>query len=140
MHYRTETIDFKEYVQGVLPNEWLPKWDQEALRAGAIAVKQFGLVDYRQSGYVWDCNWDQVYDPTRRTPQTDKAVDDTWNWWLWNGGIVKTYYNADKYGCAAQSGDCMSQYKSQRLARQGYLARHILLKYYEGNLNKFPVR
>ena len=132
MSYYTETVDLKEYVKGVLPNEWLPKWDLEALRAGAVAVKQFGVVDYRESGYVWDCTWDQVYDPSRRTPQTDQAVEDTWDIWMLDDDykLVKTYYNADKWGCAEQSGECMSQWGSQKLARQGLLSRDILLRFY----------
>ena len=38
MRYHTEVIDFKEYVKGVLPNEWGHHWPEESLKAGAIAV------------------------------------------------------------------------------------------------------
>jgi peptidoglycan hydrolase-like amidase len=132
--YTVVYVYYKDYVKGVLPNEWLPSWDQEALRAGAIAVKQFGVLDYLDSGYVWDCNWDQVYDPSRRTEATDRAVEDTWDTWLIDeGGLVNTIYNADKAGCYDR-GECLPQWESQRLARQGWLARDILGKYYSFNL------
>ena len=110
MSYHTETVILKEYVKGVLPNEWLPNWDQEALRAGAVAVKQFGVVDYLESGYVWDCNWDQVYDPSRRTAQTDQAVDDTWDIWLLNSNYkpIKTYYDDYPAACLSRGHECMS--------------------------------
>lgn len=134
--YHLEEIDFKDYVKGVLPNEWLPHWEQESLRAGAIVVKNYAASMYNARGYVWDCTWNQVYDPTRRTEQTDKAVDDTWATWLWHDGdLARTYFNANKAGCATQDPDnCISQYETQRLARQGYFLRFIILRNYEGIL------
>ena len=80
--YPIKQIDFKEYVKGVLPNEWYPTWNEESLKAGAIAVKMFALSMVERRGYVWDCNWSQVYNPDKRTDATDKAVEDTWNYVL----------------------------------------------------------
>ena len=137
MYYKTEQIDFKEYVKGVLPNEWLPRWDDEALKAGAIAVKQYAVNMYNSQGYVWDCTWNQVYDPTRRTEQTDRAVEDTWDRWLLGLPyelVIKTYYNANKWGCYTQGPNCMSQEGSQELAEQGYTFEEILFNYYGRNL------
>src|SRR5450756_575105 len=37
-----QTADFKKYVQIVLAAEWPPSWPTEALKTGAIAVKQYG--------------------------------------------------------------------------------------------------
>jgi len=134
MTYHTEVVPLDDYVKGVLPNEWLRHWEPEALKAGAIAVKQFAVTTYNRKGYLWDCNYDQVYNPSKRTPETDKAVDDTWNIWLLNNGIVPTFYDDYPDACASRGYECMSQYESQRLARQGYLLRFIILKNYKGTL------
>jgi len=37
------TVNFNTYVQDVLPNEWIPSWPSEALKAGAVAAKMFWL-------------------------------------------------------------------------------------------------
>ena len=111
MRYATETVDFKEYVKGVLPSEWYSTWGEESLKAGAVAVKMYAWATYESKGYVWDCTYDQVYKPWLRFDSTDKAVDDTWDWILINeDGIVTTYYNADRQGCATQREPCMSQW------------------------------
>jgi len=36
-----QTIGFQQYCTDVLPNEWIPSWDPQALEAGAMAVKMF---------------------------------------------------------------------------------------------------
>ena len=56
MTYHTEVMDFKEYVKGVLPAEWGRDWDEDSLRAGAVAVKMFAWRHMLGKGYVWDCN------------------------------------------------------------------------------------
>lgn len=136
MLYRTEQIDLQEYVKGVLPNEWLPKWDNEALKAGAVAVKQYALSMHNTKGYVWDCTWDQVYDPTKRTDQTDQAVEDTWDWYLLDrgGSLVTTLYNANRWGCYGRGDNCMSQEGSQMYASKGGIWYDILGNYYQATL------
>ena len=146
--YRTEYINFKEYVKGVLPNEWLPTWSDESLKVGAIAVKQFGLVDYLQSGFVWSNTCDQVYDPSKRTPQTDKAVDDTWDMWLvtlkpqgsgWWLGFEKTFFNATYGGCYYQDEEnCLGQWEANELIEEGQGFEEVLLKFYGGTLVDIP--
>ena len=138
MTYETETIELREYVKGVLPNEWLPGWDDEALRAGAIAVKNYAVSTYNSKGYLWDCNYHQVYNPDKRTEATDQAVDDTWDWWLWNDGIVRTYYDDYPAACYSRGHECMSQYFTQADAVIGQGWQAIVMKSYEGNLIDLP--
>ena len=137
--YHTEVIDFQEYVKDVLPNEWVGNWHPEALRAGAVAVKQFAMYEYNVHGFVWGCNWDQVYRTGRRTEATDKAVDDTWNTMLVdNGVIVKPYYDDYPAACYSRGHECMSQWESLRLAEEGWTFDEILLKSYTGELLVLP--
>jgi hypothetical protein len=44
-----QTYNFQYYVENVLPDEWIASWPDEALEAGAIAVKEYG--------WYWVNNW-----------------------------------------------------------------------------------
>jgi len=138
MQYRTETMDFKEYVKGVLPAEWGNDWHEESLKAGAMAVKMYAWTTAETKGYVWDCHWDQVYHPEWRTEATDKAVDDTWNYILVShnpGKPIKTYYNAWHGGCLERGEtNCMGQWDSLSDAVIGHKWQVIVMKYYEGQI------
>jgi len=141
LHYHIETIDFKEYVKGVLPNEWGHEWPEESLRAGAIAVKMYAWSVIAAGGKwsdadVYDCTYDQVYNPALRTAATDQAVEDTWNTALVTknpGKLIRTYYNAWLGGCyeRKEAGQCMGQWNSKADAEGGLAAAEILTKYYD---------
>lgn len=135
--YQTQTLDFKEYVKGVLPNEWLADWDIDALKAGAVAVKMYAWSLYWKQGFVWDCNWNQVYDPRTRTEKTDQAVDETWNWVIWNNGPVRTYYDDYRAACKSRGHECLSQWYSKSRAEEGVDWKTILNNHYDGFL--FPI-
>ncbi len=36
-------VNFTDYMKNVLPNEWIPSWNSEALKVGAFCVKMVGL-------------------------------------------------------------------------------------------------
>ena len=86
-----QTVDFRAYVENVLAWEWPSTYPPAALRAGAIAVKQYawyyaihyrGGVTSRGACYdVRDTTADQIYRPeTRTTPATTKAaITATWS-------------------------------------------------------------
>ena len=134
VRYTTQQVDFKEYVKGVLPNEWLSSWTEESLKSGAVAVKMFAWSLYESKGYVWDCNWDQVYFPATRTEKSDKAVDETWNWLFWNDGPVRTYYDDYPNACLSRGHECMSQWQTYWDSKNGMTWDQILNKYYKGNI------
>lgn len=81
-----KVVDFKQYVKHVLPNEWMPSWHGQSLRAGAMATKTFAW-HYINLGGKWpglgadlmDSTCDQVYTPAVSYASTDRAVDDTWS-------------------------------------------------------------
>jgi hypothetical protein len=82
-----DTVPFQNYVGTVMAAEWPASYATEALRAGAVAVKQYAW--YRAMGPrvsaagdcydVRDDSWDQVYDPSR-VPAASQvgAIADTW--------------------------------------------------------------
>lgn len=135
--YPVIEVDFKEYVKGVLPNEWYPTWNPEALKAGAVAVKMFAISMVERRGYVWDCNWSQVYNPAKRMEATDKAVDDTWDYILLKDGeVFTTYYDDYQWTCYIRGAmyNCMGQWETQYDAEEGMNFEEILTKYYIDSL------
>ncbi|NOX60940.1 MAG: hypothetical protein GXP42_03195 [Chloroflexi bacterium] len=83
---RHEDVPLESYVAQVLPNEWIPSWDEAALDAGAIAARSWALAPAPRSNclllpdgpegecYVntWNCG--QNFRPGSQRPQTDAAV------------------------------------------------------------------
>jgi peptidoglycan hydrolase-like amidase len=81
-----QTLGFQEYCKDVLPNEWFPSWNPEALKAGAIAVKMFAwhhtLHPVTQEGFTFDVDNTANYQQFKYLSgqfMTDQAVGQTWN-------------------------------------------------------------
>lgn len=90
-----ETVDFRTYVGWVLSTEWTSHYPLEALKVGAIAVKQYGWyytivyrggLDATGNCYdVMDNTNDQYYDPDATPPRPGpgkihyQAIAATWN-------------------------------------------------------------
>lgn len=129
-------LPLEEYVRGVLPHEWIPSWDQEALRAGAIAARTYA-VNWALRGGRWDCadvddgTVTQVYRDGRSMP-ADEAIDATIGMVVVrNGSIFSTEYSAEnsdptEHGVAEPTctgtarhghGRGMCQWGTQRWAR-----------------------
>ena len=139
--HRVERVDFKTYVKNVLPNEWPASWRRESLRAGAVAVKNFGWyhalhsIKKTSDGRcfdVYDSTASQVYRPGSATASTNAAVNDTWGTRvLRNGHILQTQFCSNAKACGHRpAGSSMSQTGSQQLAGQGKSYRTILRYYY----------
>ncbi len=80
-----QTIGFQEYCEDVLPNEWYPSWNPQALRAGAIAVKMFAwyhtLHPVTDSGFTFDVDNTTNFQQFKYLSghvETNQAVLDTW--------------------------------------------------------------
>ncbi|WP_040290687.1 SpoIID/LytB domain-containing protein [Alicyclobacillus hesperidum] len=81
-----QTVGFEEYCEDVLPNEWMPSWNTEALKAGAIAVKMFAwywtLHPTTEGGFTYDVDNTtnfQTFKYLSGQVATDLAVQETWN-------------------------------------------------------------
>jgi hypothetical protein len=149
--YRTgtgqvEVISFKEYVKHVLPNEWVPTWAPHALRAGAMAVKEYAWYWVARGGKqvdlgadVKDNTDDQVYDPNVSYASTDAAVDATWQYAMTRNGLLfQAHYCAGSYA-PDPSGDCpwpevdyMTQWGSAYYADLARSWSWIIKFYYDG--------
>ena len=140
-----QTVDFKKYVQVVLAAEWPPSWPVEALKTGAIAVKQYGwyyAMHWRGGTAhgtcydVIDNSNDQVYQPESRTPPaaTLAAVDATWSESVTKNGsfLVTGYRPGTSYlHCGVDAdGSHLFQHSSIDCANEGMKADQILRVYY----------
>ncbi|HKY84327.1 MAG TPA: LamG-like jellyroll fold domain-containing protein, partial [Anaerolineales bacterium] len=145
--YTVQTVDFKEYVKHVLPNEWVASWPGEALRAGAMAVKMYAWQIVASGGKwpdadVYDSTCDQVYLPSVSYASTNRAVDFTWNWRLTkSGALVRTSYRALYSQCvdAGKVGSCIAQWDTyyHSIGNNGYdklTWDEMLYRYYVGTL------
>ncbi|MEW9549765.1 SpoIID/LytB domain-containing protein [Nonomuraea sp. NPDC050783] len=140
---RVERVDFKTYVKNVLPNEWVSSWPAESLKAGAMAVKNFGWYwalhsNRRTAGGqcfdVYDHTSSQVYQPGSAKAATSAAVDATWGTRLTrNGKIFRAQYCSTTTACGNWvTGDWMSQTGSRDKAKEGWSYSRILKHYYTG--------
>ena len=144
-----QTVPFRSYVYVVMAAEWGPGNPQEALRAGAVAVKEYA--------WYWAMNWrgrtgpdgscydvvdstiDQVYSPETETPAATltAAADITWTESLRKGGrLFATHYqDGSSVACGANAdGYALYQISAVRCAREGLLADAILHRYYDPGL------
>jgi hypothetical protein len=135
-----------DYVKHVLPNEWIPNWPDESLRAGAMAVKMYAWYWTARGGKwsdadVYDSTCDQVYNPAVAYASTNLAVDFTWGWRLTrNDELFQTSYR-DRYDrcvSAGLAGNCMGQWETyyHAIGNNGYdllTWDGMLYRYYDGS-------
>ncbi len=138
-----QTVPFADYVKNSLPNEWLPSWHPEALKAGAIAVKMsawyHSLNPTVLDGFRYDVDNTvnfHTYREGRHHSHTDKAVDDTWPeaFVERDGTILPVDYRAgiaDDPNEAYRNAHKMAQWGSQYWARRGRGHVQILQYYYQ---------
>ncbi|TDD79306.1 hypothetical protein E1293_23820 [Actinomadura darangshiensis] len=138
---RVDDVSFKTYVKNVLPNEWISSWRAESLKAGAMAVKNFGwywaLHSTRKTSWgacfdVYDTTSSQVYKPGSAVSSTSSAVDATWNVRMArSGNVLQAHYCSTATACGAWvDGDWMSQWGSKDEADAGWGYQTILRHWY----------
>ena len=147
--HRTVTVDFKRYVRTVMASEWGHSHPRAALRAGAVAIKQFGwyyAMHWRggrdRAGHCYDVvdtARDQVYDPSRRVYSVDATVvDETWDWSLRKGSrfFLTGYRSGDGVCGKQQDGWHLMQLNAARCAsRLGESTETILRRYYGADVS-----
>lgn len=143
---RVDTIDFKEYVKNVLPNEWISSWHAEALKAGAIAAKNYGwrkinvgaryylknMHNLDKYPDIVDNTCDQRYIANTKRTSTNAAVDAIWDYRLTrNGNLLNNFYLATESQCLnSPYQPCMPQWGTQYRAQEGKTWQQIVEQYY----------
>jgi hypothetical protein len=139
-----ETVNFNFYIRGVLPREWHPTDPLEALKAGALAIREYSWYTTNNwrgdsfNGTCYDLSDDplhyQDYDPTVANANTDNAVSAVWDWKMFAGGaLFDAQYAAGTPGEACGAGATgvqMSQNGTVTCANQGMAWWQIVNTYY----------
>lgn len=134
------SVSFTNYLKNVLPNEWIPSWDSEALKAGAYCVKMVGIyraVNPMSSAGGYNLTQStQMYKPgSTLYTSTSNAIDSIKNQGMADtaGRLFFPHYVAGTSGNRGSKGSGeLQQYGSQKLASSdGYTYKQIL-NYYSG--------
>jgi len=142
---RTQTVNFRTYVEKVMPAEWGASHPAAALQAGAVAVKQYAWF-YALSGRwrggrdaagrcydVRDDSNDQVYNPAKVPARSHlAAVAATWTWSVRRNDVLAlTGYRPGTSSCPGTiDGYRLYQRNASACAKKGWTAEQILRKFY----------
>ena len=99
-----KTIKIEEYLRGVLPKEMSPSFNEEALKAQAVAARTFALKNrkrHQSEGYDL-CNTThcQIYNGLSDAHErTDRAIDETFGEVLfYNDKLIESLFHTDSGG------------------------------------------
>jgi stage II sporulation protein D len=109
--YAIDEVQVDDYVRGVVSWEMPSSWNQQALRAQAVAARSYALAE-RRPDRLFDLFPDtrsQMYGGIRaETAATDEAVQATRGEALtWHGRIAIAFYSSTSGGCTAALPDGM---------------------------------
>jgi peptidoglycan hydrolase-like amidase len=148
-----KTVPFDTYCRNVLPNEWMPSWKDEALEAGAMAVKMFAwyhvLHPITLDGYTFHVDNTTNFQAFRELtdqPKTNAAYWVTRNltYVRPNGEIIELNYRAgypNDPNWQYRNAQIMAQWGSEYWAERGRNMIRILEFYYQGRaLRSLPRR
>ncbi len=140
-----QTLGFQEYCEDVLPNEWMPSWNAQTLRAGAIAIKMFAwyhtLHPVSTGGWTYDVDNTTNYQQFKYlsgTTITNQAVLSTWNivYVPATGDVTQLNYRAgipNNPNWAFVGSNMMAQWGSEYWGRTARLTfPNVLGMYYPG--------
>ncbi len=140
-----QVVNFHDYVNVVMAAEWGAGSPAEALKAGAVAVKEYawyhtmfwrgGTATDGSCYDVVDSSLDQIYWPETRIPAASlvAAVDATWGASVRrNTSLFATHYQAgSSVPCGANAdGGHLYQVSAMQCARDGMTYDLILTTYY----------
>ena len=146
------TVSFSDYIKNVASSEIYPTWPEAALRANILAQISFALnrvyTEYYPSrGYDFDITAstinDQKFIKGRSTfENVDNLVDELFTTYIRRKGFVEPlaakFCNGTTVTC-----DGLSQWGSEKLARQGMGTMDILRHYYGDDIelvSNTPIR
>ncbi|WP_067619305.1 SpoIID/LytB domain-containing protein [Alicyclobacillus acidiphilus] len=139
-----QSVPFIQYCEDVLPNEWMPSWRPEALKAGAMAVKMFAWYHHLHpvtvDGFTFDVDNTtnfQTFQYMSDQPTTDAAFNAIRNiaFAMPNGEIIELNYRAgieNDPNWQYRNAQKMAQWGTQYWAERGQTYTQILQFYYQG--------
>ncbi|MCL6446508.1 MAG: hypothetical protein K6T83_24185 [Alicyclobacillus sp.] len=137
-----QNVPFEEYCEDVLPNEWMPSWNLEALKAGAMASKMFAWYHHLHpvtiDGFTFDVDNTTNFQHFRywsRQPETNRAFIAIRRqaYVKLNGEITELNYRAgirDDPNWQYRNAQKMAQWGTEYWAERGRNYVQILQFYY----------
>jgi peptidoglycan hydrolase-like amidase len=137
-----QTVPFEQYVEDVLPNEWIPSWNTESLKAGAMAIKMFAWYHHLHpvtiDGFTFDVDNTVNFQAFRyysRQTETNAAIQSIrpYVYVKPNGEIIELNYRAGMQNdpnWQYRNAEKMAQWGSQFWAERGRTYVQILQFYY----------
>ncbi|MCL6625466.1 SpoIID/LytB domain-containing protein [Alicyclobacillus shizuokensis] len=138
-----QSVPFYQYCEDVLPNEWMPSWHSESLKAGAMAIKMFAWYHHLHpitiDGFTFDVDNTTNFQTFRylsRQPDTNRAVTSIrrYAYVKPNGEIIELNYRAgipNDPNWQYRNAQKMAQWGSQYWAQRGRNYIQILQFYYQ---------
>ncbi len=102
--YAINHVDIETYLRGVVPNEVIPSWPIQTLKAQAIASRTYALkkiLENKNNFFdVYSTYKSQVYKGLHRThPRTDQAIKETFGMVITHKGeIINAFFHANSGG------------------------------------------
>lgn len=137
-----QTVPFNQYCEDVLPNEWIPAWNVESLKAGAMAVKMFAWYHHLHpvslDGFTFDVDNTVNFQSFRywsrqsETTQAFQAIR-SYAYVKPTGEIIELNYRAgirDNPNWQYRNAQKMAQWGSEYWAERGRTYNQILQFYY----------
>ena len=137
-----QSVPFDEYCRDVLPNEWMPSWNQESLKAGAMAVKMFAWYHHLHpvtiDGFTFDVDNTTNFQAFRYLsdqPETNRAywAINRYAYTKTDGEIFELNYRAgyaNNPNWQYRNAQKMAQWGSEYWAERGRNYSQILQFYY----------
>ncbi|SFL84840.1 SpoIID/LytB domain-containing protein [Salibacterium qingdaonense] len=93
-------LDMQDYLKGVVPREMSAQWPMEALKAQAVAARNYAKVNMDANEFLYDTTTHQVYHglsgessrPNQAIRQTDGIYAE------YNGRLINAYFHASSGG------------------------------------------
>lgn len=130
-------VNMRNYLYSVVASEVSPSWNEEALKAQAVAARSYAMTYYfnpvNSLYQLGDDQYFQVYSGVAtEDDRVRKAVNATAGEFVsYHGGVVESLYAAsDEIVKEAFQGRGMSQLGALELAEEGHSYKQILSKYY----------
>ena len=137
-----QTVPFEQYCEDVLPNECIPSWNTESLKAGAMAIKMFAWYHHLHpvtiDGFTFDVDNTvnfQTFRYMSEQPMTNRAVQAVrrFAYVRPDGEIIELNYragNPQDPNWQYRNAQKMAQWGSEYWAEQGRNYVQILQFYY----------
>ncbi len=105
-----KTISLEDYLRNVVPKECPPTWNENALKAQAVAARTFALKNIGRHGGegfdLCDSTHCQLYDESSHTPATDRVVAATRGEVITYGGqLINAVFHTDSGGMTEGSAE-----------------------------------